>query len=258
MAGSSNVHPLARAFDAVGPEYERGRPDYPPDAVQFLVETLGLGPGRTVVEVGSGTGKFTRALRPSGSRLIAIEPSGGMRAVFRSQLPDVELRDGSAEAIPLPNASADAVVVAQAFHWFRQPESLDEIARVLRLSGGLGLVWNRRDTTVPWVAAFGEILDAYDAGHVPRTHKGAWKAAFEVHPHFSPPESKVFRWTHEGDAATFVDRALSVSFIASQPPDVRAHVADEVRKLLADHPDTKGRDRFQMPYRTHVHWAVRH
>jgi SAM-dependent methyltransferase len=258
MVGSADVHPLARAFDTVGPEYERGRPDYPPEAVRYLAEVLGLGPDRTVVDLGSGTGKFTRALRPLGAHLIAIEPSEGMRAVFRSQLPDVEVRDGSAEAIPLPDGSADAVVVAQAFHWFRQPAALDEIARVLRPDGGLGLVWNRRDTTVPWVGAFGEILDTYDAGHVPRTHKGVWKAAFETHPHFSPPERKVFTWTHEGDVATFVDRALSVSFIASQPPEVRAQVANAVRKLLAEHPDTKGRDRFQMPYRTHVHSVRRH
>ncbi|MCI4324915.1 MAG: class I SAM-dependent methyltransferase [Thermoplasmata archaeon] len=258
MVGSADVHPLARAFDTVGPEYERGRPDYPPEAVQYLAEVLGLGPGRTVVDLGSGTGKFTRALRPLGSHLLAIEPSEGMRAVFRSQLPDVEVRDGSAEAIPLPDASADAVVVAQAFHWFRQPAALDEIARVLRPDGGLGLVWNRRDSTVPWVGAFGEILDTYDAGHVPRTHKGAWKAAFETHPHFAPPELKVFTWTHEGDVATFVDRALSVSFIASQPPEARARVAEAVRTLLAEHPDTKGLDRFQMPYRTHVHSVRRH
>jgi SAM-dependent methyltransferase len=258
MVGSPDVHPLARAFNTVGPEYERGRPEYPPEAVRFLADVLGLGPGRTVVELGSGTGKFTRALRTTGVRIVAIEPSEGMRSVFRAQLPEVELHDGRAEAIPLPDASADSLVVAQAFHWFRQPQALDEIARVLRPDGGLGLVWNRRDVTVPWVAAFGEILDAYDAGEVPRTHKGAWKSAFEAHPHFSPPESRVFTWTHEGDVATFVDRAISVSFIASQLPEVRARVADAVRALLADHPDTKGRDRFQMPYRTHVHWVRRH
>jgi SAM-dependent methyltransferase len=258
MVGSVGVHPLARAFDTVGPEYERGRPDYPPEAVRYLAGVLGLGPGRTVVDLASGTGKFTRALKPLGAQLLAIEPSEGMRAVFRSQLPDVELRDGSAEAMPLLDGSVDAVVVAQAFHWFRQPAALDEIARVLRPEGGLGLVWNRRDTSVPWVGAFGEILDTYDVGQVPRTHKGAWKAAFESHPHFSPPEHTVFTWTHEGDAGTFVDRALSVSFIASQPPEARAKVADAVRKLLAEHPDTRGRDRFQMPYRTHVHSVRRH
>jgi SAM-dependent methyltransferase len=257
MVGSADLHPLARAFDSVGPEYERGRPDYPPEAVRFLADVLDIAPGRVVVDLGSGTGKFTRALRPLGARIVAIEPSDGMRAVFRAQLPDVEVRDGSAEAIPLPDGSVDSVVVAQAFHWFRQPQALDEIARVLRPNGGLGLVWNRRDATVPWVAAFGEILEAHDHGHVPRTHRGVWKAAFESHPKFPPPELKVFTWTHEGDVATFVDRALSVSFIASEPLEVRDQVADAVRKLLADHPDTKGKDRFQMPYRTHVHWVRR-
>ncbi|HEV8049490.1 MAG TPA: class I SAM-dependent methyltransferase [Thermoplasmata archaeon] len=257
MTGSENVHPAARAFDTVGPEYDRGRPDYPPEAVQQLASVLGIGRGRTVVELGSGTGKFTRALVSFGSDLIAIEPSEGMRAVFRPRLPDVKLLEGTAESMPIPDGSADVVVVAQAFHWFRQPQALDEIARVLRPSGGLGLVWNRRDQTVPWVGAFGAILDRYDSGDVPRTHEGAWKVALESHPKFSRPESKEFRWGQEGDAATFVDRALSVSFIAAQPPEVRAHVANEVRRLLAEHPDTRGRARFEMAYRTDVHWARR-
>jgi ubiquinone/menaquinone biosynthesis C-methylase UbiE len=258
MTGSDGVHPTARAFDTVGPEYDRGRPDYPPEAVKYLADSVGIGPGRTVVELGSGTGKFTRAIVPFGARLVAVEPSEGMRAMFRQRLPEVELTAGTAESIPLPDASADVVVVAQAFHWFRQPEALDEIARVLRSSGGLGLAWNRRDSAVPWIAAFGKILDEYDAGNVPRTHQGAWREAVEHHAHFGPPESKEFRWSQGGDAATFVDRALSVSFIASQSAEVRAHVAEEVRRLLAEHPDTRGRDRFEMAYRTDVHWVRRH
>ncbi|HXQ94890.1 MAG TPA: class I SAM-dependent methyltransferase [Thermoplasmata archaeon] len=258
MTGLDDVHPTARAFDAVGPEYDRGRPDYPPEAIRCLADALGIRSGRTVVELGSGTGKFTRALVPLGAKLTAVEPSPGMRTVFRSSLPGVKLLEGTAEAIPLPDASVDVVVAAQAFHWFRQPRALDEIARVLRPSGGLGLIWNRRDAEVPWVAAFGEILDRYDSGTVPRIQKGAWREAFANHPHFAPPESREFRWRQDGNVATFVDRALSVSFIAVRPATERARVGEEVRRLLAEHPDTRGRERFEMAYRTDVHWVRRH
>jgi ubiquinone/menaquinone biosynthesis C-methylase UbiE len=257
MADEPGVHPIARAFDSVGPQYERGRPDYPPEAVRRLAELLGLGPDRTVIELGSGTGKFTRALLPTGVRVIPVEPSEGMRAVFRARLPNLVPLDGTAEAIPLSDGVADAVVVAQAFHWFRQPAALDEIARVLRPSGGLGLVWNRRDESEPWAAEFGQILEAYDEGDVPRTRQEAWKAAMASHPMFSPLESFVLSWCQDGDAATFVDRALSVSYVASRSPEVRATVAAKVRALLSEHPDTRGRDRVQMPYRTEVYWARR-
>ena len=254
---SPRVHPAAEAFDRAADAYERGRPEYPSEAVRWLADKLGLRPGRRVVELGSGTGKFTRALRGTGAEIVAVEPSTSMRETFRRQLPDMEVRDGTAEAIPLPDASVDTVVVAQAFHWFRQPVSLDEIGRVVRPGGGLGLVWNLRDERVPWVAEFGRLLDGHEGPGVPRTRLGAWKAAFEGHPAFPTPESVSFPWTQEGDAARFVDRALSVSFIAEKPPEVRERVADGVRSLLATHPDTAGKDRFTMPYVTSVYWTFR-
>ncbi|MCI4322101.1 MAG: methyltransferase domain-containing protein, partial [Thermoplasmata archaeon] len=107
------VHPAARSFGDVAEMYDRGRPEYPEAAVRHLAERLALGPGRRVVELGAGTGKFTRALARTGAEVIAVEPSEGMRAVFRERLPKVELRTGGAEAIPLPNESVDAVVSAQ-------------------------------------------------------------------------------------------------------------------------------------------------
>ena len=253
----TDVHPAARAFGDVAAMYDRGRPDYPEAAVWHLTERLGLSAGRRVVELGAGTGKFTRALARTDAEVIAIEPSEGMRAVFRERVPDVELHPGGAEAIPLPTESVDAVVAAQAFHWFRQPQSLDEIARVLRPSGGLGLIWNLRDETVEWVAAFGRILDAYNEPGLPRTRQGAWKLAVERHPAYTPLESASFPSSQEGDVPTFLDRALSVSFIARQPPEVRAKVAEAVRTLLANDPATAGRERVTMPYVTEVYWTHR-
>src|SRR5437588_5658396 len=119
MGHAMTVHESARrGFERHADAYERGRPNYPAEATAWLVTKLGLGPGRTVVDVGAGTGKLTRALLPSGATVIAVEPVAAMRAVLKRELPTVQAMNGTAESLPLPDASADAIVVGQAFHWF--------------------------------------------------------------------------------------------------------------------------------------------
>src|SRR5438105_7464268 len=129
------VHPDARSFGSAADKYERGRPDYPLAAVEWLAAELGLGAGRTVLDLAAGTGKLTRQLLPTGSRVIAVEPSAEMRAVLEASLLEVEALDGTAESIPLPDGSVDAITVAQAFHWFKLPDALEEMRRVLRPAG---------------------------------------------------------------------------------------------------------------------------
>ena len=124
-----------------------------------IVERLDLRPGRTVLELGAGTGKLTTRLVPTGARIVALEPVPGMRTKLAAALggaPGVEIVDGTAEAIPLPAGSVDAVVAAQAFHWFDAIRALSEIHRVLRPGGRFVLAWNRRDESVPWVKALGD------------------------------------------------------------------------------------------------------
>ena len=101
------------------------------------------GPGRTAVDVGAGTGKLTRALSGSGATLIAVEPVAEMRAVLERELPEVRALESTAESLPLDDASVDAVVVGQAFHWFDAPAALTEFRRVLGEGGRLGLVVER-------------------------------------------------------------------------------------------------------------------
>ena len=154
----------------------------------FLVEQLGLWPGRVVVDLAAGTGKLARQLVPSGARVVAVEPLVEMR----SRIPaGIETLDGTAEAIPLPDASADAVTVAQAFHWFDAEAALREIERVLRPGGLLALVSNRRDP-----GAFDEVL----ARH--RTHP----------PLEPPPVGKAFPHVHR---ANFAELASTESSIAT-------------------------------------------
>ena len=146
----------AASFGGVADAYERARPGYPDDAVRWLVGELPC----DVVDLGAGTGKLTRSLVALGHRVTAIEPLEPMLAQLRAAVPGVDAHLGSAELIPLPDESVDVVTCAQAFHWFDKPVALREIARVLRPGGRLGLVWNARDDTEPWVGEFTETVIA--------------------------------------------------------------------------------------------------
>jgi len=133
-----SVHPIAEAFDRAADVYDRVRPEYPDEAVDWLVETLGLGPGKTVVDLAAGTGKLTKALLARArARVVAVEPAASMLARLREVAPGAEGRSGTAETIPLEDATADAITVAQAFHWFANDRALAEIHRVLRPGGRL-------------------------------------------------------------------------------------------------------------------------
>ncbi|HEV2429621.1 MAG TPA: class I SAM-dependent methyltransferase [Thermoplasmata archaeon] len=250
MSGAPDrVLPAARGFDRIAEAYERGRPDYPKEAVDWLAEGL-VAPGRTLVELAAGTGKLTRALLPTGARIVAVEPSEGMRSVFRREVPTVELLDGTAERIPWPDHGADAVVVGQAFHWFRFPEALSEIARVLRPAGRVGLIWNRRDESVPWVRAIGRIVEARERRGAPRSDDGSWQAAVRSDRRFGELSNRSFPFTARTTVDRIVDRVVSVSFVALEGAEASAAVAREVVALLDRDPMTRGRDALDFPYRT--------
>jgi SAM-dependent methyltransferase len=207
--------------------YERGRPGYPPAAVDFLAARLRLGPGRTVVDLAAGTGKLTRPLLATGAEVIAVEPVAEMRAALPAGAYAV---DGTAEAMPLTTASADAVVVAQAFHWFDGDAALAEIHRVLRPGGALALVWNRRRMEEPLNQAIEELI----APHRDRPsafHSGAWRAAFERTKLFGPLEERAFANEQSLDADGLADRIASISFIAALDEKERTKVLRAVRAL---------------------------
>lgn len=144
----------ATSFADVADAYERSRPGYPDEAVRWLVGSEPL----DVVDLGAGTGKLTRTLVALGHRVTAVEPLPEMLAQLQAAVPGVTVVEGGAEAIPLPDASADVVTVAQAFHWFDHSSALREISRVLRPGGHFGLVWNMRDESEEWVAALSDAM----------------------------------------------------------------------------------------------------
>jgi ubiquinone/menaquinone biosynthesis C-methylase UbiE len=246
----------AQGFQAGADAYERGRPDFPAEAVKFLIQNLNINPGSRVLDLAAGTGKLTRRLVPTGAKLTAVEPVEGMRRKFSALLPGVEILEGTAEAIPLPSESLDTVVVAQAFHWFDGPRALAEIHRVLKPGGRLGLVWNIRDESVDWVGQLSRIINAYEEA-TPRFKTMEWKRVFEATPLFTPLEKRSFPHLQKGGIEMVDDRATSVSFIAALPTPDREKVAEQVRTLLATHPQTQGRTEFEIPYNTEVYVCSR-
>jgi len=161
MSDSTLHHAAAEGYAQGADTYVRGRPDYPPQVSAWLTDTLGLQPGQTVLEVGAGTGKFTPRLLQTGARVIVLEPVQAMLAKLSKAHPEVEAHQGTVQAIPLADASVDVVVCAQAFHWFANHEALAEIHRVLKPGGRLGLIWNLRDASVPWVAELDALVNQW-------------------------------------------------------------------------------------------------
>ncbi|MEA2290606.1 MAG: hypothetical protein QOD55_2603 [Solirubrobacteraceae bacterium] len=222
----------ARGFARSAGAYERARPEYPADAVAWLARRLGLGPGRVVVDLAAGTGKLTRPLLGTGARVVAIEPVAEMR---RAIGPGAEVLDGTAEAMPVPDASADAVTVGQAFHWFDGPAALAEVHRVLRPGGALAVVWNSRPLEDPVHAAIERIMAPHRAA-TPAHHTGAWEEAFAATSLFGALEKRTFPHARLADAEALADRVGSTSFIAALPDGPRGEVLAAVRALAADGP----------------------
>ncbi|MBP0634523.1 class I SAM-dependent methyltransferase [Cupriavidus sp. AcVe19-6a] len=249
-------HAAAQGFASQADTYARGRPDYPEAIDDWLRTTLGLGPGRTVLDLGAGTGKFTRRLAGTGAAVIAVEPVAQMRAQLAVALPAVQALAGSAESIPLPDASADAVVCAQAFHWFASDRAIAEIRRVLRPRGRLGLVWNVRDESVDWVARLTAIMTPYE-GDAPRFYKGDWKRVFPAEG-FGHLALHSLPYTHVGPPQqVIVDRMMSVSFIASLPGTEQERVRAALQAVIDGHPALAGRQEVSFPYRTEAYSCER-
>jgi SAM-dependent methyltransferase len=179
--------------------------------------------------------------------VIALEPVAEMRALLAHAAPGAEPLAAVAEAIPLPEASADAVVAAQAYHWFDPEAATAEVARVLRPGGAVALVWMCRDERAAWMRALSEILAAH-AGDAPRYRHGSWRRGFDGNPAFAPLARRT--WPHRGATGRAVVRArvASISFVAALDDGPRAALLAEVEHLLDTHPDTAGRDDVAIPY----------
>jgi SAM-dependent methyltransferase len=247
--GGEGVHPWAKeGFRRAAAAYERARPDYPAAAVAYLVERLGLREGATVVDLAAGTGKLGRLLVPSGARVLAVEPVEAMRELIPSD--QIEALAGTAEAIPLPAAVADAVVVGQAFQWFDARAALPEIHRILRPGGRLAIARNARDLRDPVQRTFDDALRRH------RSHPSL-EADLDVYSAmrtsglFAVYEVRSFPHEHELARDDIVALAASETSIAVLDGERRAAAIADFTRIA----DSLG-PRLRLPYITEVHLAA--
>lgn len=237
-------------------EYERLRPSYPMRVLALLAQQLDLAPGRTVADLGAGTGKFTRLLALTGARVVAVEPVAAMRERLTEVLPQVTVVSGVAEATGLPDGSVDAVVAAQAWHWFDATAALAEIERITSPGGRIGLVWNTLDETVPWVAAYSRVYQEWRTGQVPAHTNGGWRTLFDGLDGWTPLREEHVANPYVTDREGVLGQALTSSRISTLGSAERTEVARELGDVLDGFSESRG-ERIEIPYVTDVYWTTR-
>ncbi len=234
----------ALSFGAVAAQYDRLRPPYPRPALEWAV---GRPAPCRVVDLGAGTGILTRGLIDAGYEVTPVEPDPEMRAQLAAATHGRTALVGSAEDIPLPDGSVDAVIAGQAYHWFEADVAHAQAARVLRPGGYFAAVWNLRDRREPWVAALDVIATAAgDGEHDRPTSFGAGFAALE-HREFAHETSLT--------GAQLVEMMTTRSYYLTADADTRKRFEADLTRLAETHPDLAGRVSFPLPYRTVVYRA---
>lgn len=231
---------FGRSYGTVADIYDRTRPDYPDEAIDWL---LGTG-RRRILDLGAGTGKLTRALVARGHTVCASDPIRQMLRHLTQNVDGVPAAQAVAEKLPFRAMSFDAVVVAQAFHWFDHPRAIPEIARVLRPRGTLAMVWNERDDSVPWVRRLTAILGDYREGYDVREDAGK---ASELGP-FGPVEEETFRFWQLVDRERLLGDVASRSYVAVMEPADRDPLLARVGALYDEY--GRGADGMRLPYFT--------
>ncbi len=230
MSELSRSNPTGR-FSGLAELYAKCRPDYPAEAIDFILTRCGLGPGARLVDVGSGTGISARLFARRGLEVIGIEPNADMRRQAEAEppLPNAPApvyREGTAEATGLPDASADAVLAAQAFHWFNAAASLREFQRILRPGGWTVLLWNERDAADPFTAAYGAIIGSSAEAVAVEGPRGKAGTTLLDSPLFEDARRDLFRHAQELDLEGLLGRAFSASYAPREPDRVERFAAD--------------------------------
>lgn len=235
---------LARSFTSIGEDYDRYRPGFPEAAASAIVpDTVDA-----ALDLGAGTGKFTERLVGRARRTLAVEPSERMLQVLRAKLPDVDARIGTAERIPVADASTDVVTVAQAFHWFDRAVALAEISRILVPGGTLGLLWNRSDPTCAWDRACHRIAHPAVGDEDATTD-----SADEELPGFTLVRHEEMHWRESIPREDYLRRWSTVSSLLVADDPTRGRMLGEIEAVLNEASETRGREAFDLPHVTDVY-----
>lgn len=244
----TSLHPAVSAYEHAVSDYRRGRPGYPAAATDWLAAMAGLDRRSVVLDLGAGTGNLTRPLLRHTRRVVAVEPVRAFRHTLRA-LEGVAVVAGTAGSLPIRSSSFDLVTAGQAFHWFANRESVEQIGRVLRPDGWLALVWNVRPPEPELHRAVNDVLAPY-RGRAPGYANGEWRRAFDHSEVLTLGPRRSWEWVHELDEAGFLARFRSVSVIAQL--DERSVVEDALRSVFQRF---ARRGRLAVPYRTDVYLA---
>jgi SAM-dependent methyltransferase len=236
---------LSESFGAAAAAYAQHRPDYALAAVRWALEPA---PGLRVLDLGAGTGKLTATLVAAGAQVTAVEPDPAMLAELRRDLPTVRALPGSAESIPLPDGSVDAVVAGNAMHWFDMAAAGPEIARVLAPGGVLAGLWNTLDDDVDWVAGLARVSGSAAIG--PRDTPASWRAetatahlpktgARQAQPaYFDGAEQAGFPHGQQRTADSLEATLATRAGMLVMPEDERTALLGRIRAYLASRPET--------------------
>lgn len=240
----------ATSFGAQAENYEAGRPEYPFEAVAWMLDAMPHG-SRRIADVGAGTGKLTRVLAQAPeAEVVAVDPDETMLAALRRSVQGVPTFRGSAERLPLPDASLDAVVLGQAWHWVEPVAASAEIGRVVRAGGVLGLIWNIRDERVEWVRRLTEIMHSSPAENLVNGPEGP-----RIEAPFAEVETQTWEWTRPMTRTQLHQMALSRSYLIAASPEERAEIASAMDALFDE--VGPGDGTIDLPYVTHAFRAVR-
>ncbi len=244
----------ASSFGAAAVAYDEHRPDYAQAAVGWALEPAS---GPRVLDLGAGTGKLTGTLVALGAEVTAVEPDPAMLAELRRSLPAVRALSGSAEAIPLPDASVDVVLAGNAMHWFDMAVAGPEIARVLTPGGILAGLWNVMDAQVEWVAELARISGSAAIG--PRDTPTSWRAETadmhlpktDVAARFGSPEQAEFPHGQRRTADSLVATLATRAGMLVMPEEEQEATLGRIRAFLASRPET-AHGEFTLPILTGV------
>jgi SAM-dependent methyltransferase len=239
----------ALSFGAAAREYDQFRPRYPEAAVRWAL--AGLEAPVRVVDLGAGTGILTRGVLALGHEVVPVEPDPAMRAQLEFATPGTKALAGSAEAVPLPDGTVDAVLAGQAYHWFDRERAHAEVARLLRPDGTFAPIWNTRDERVDWVAELSRIA------HLGDNAGGVVEKYGEFGSDFEPTELGEFAHTTTLTPDEVVAMLHTRSYWLTASIDEQDRIDRELGELFTSHPDLAGRESVELPYRTFVFRARR-